>query len=386
MKIIFYHNILWAKYKGAIFSELYRLCRDSGIDASFVQIAETNPGYSELGGVDLSYHRYPHRLLTRGSYADMSLAKKLWLIGKDMLMHRCDLVVLPGYALVEFCMMLVLCMLLRRRRAVFCDSTALDGKRGRVREFAKRLFFNRCDGIFCYGARSAQYVRGYGVDPTRIYSQCHAAALPHGYDPLLVQAAYENNAQEAPASADFIFIGRLSIEKGLFDLLEAFDSVHKRLGAARLNLVGAGALEADLRRQVSKLGLEEAVTLLGAQRLDDIVPLLYRSAALVLPSHSEPWGLVVNESLSYGCPVVVSDRCGCVPELVIKGVTGYAYPAGSIEALAGAMIATLALSKDRSATAGNCLRVMSAFTPAAAASRILMGCREIVAGRANSAH
>jgi glycosyltransferase involved in cell wall biosynthesis len=378
MKIILYHNILWAKYKGAIFSCLSSLCRQAGIDATFVQIAETNFGYADLGGVDLSYHNYPFRLLARGSYVNVPLMKRIWLIGKDLLSHRSDLVVLPGYSLVEFWMMLAVCVLLRRKRAVFCDATALDGPRTRIKEFAKRLFFSRCDGVFCYGARSAEYISGYGVPPTKIYSQCQAAALPHEYDSDVVQAAYGAQAKGAFIAPHFLFIGRLSMEKGLFDLLEAFGLVRAKIAGAQLNLVGAGPLEDALKKHITKLELGGAVTLLGPQNLDDVVPLLYRSVALVLPSHSEPWGLVVNESLSYGCPVVASNHCGCVPDLVIEGVTGYSFLTGNVEALSAAMIAAVDLSRDRATTAKNCLKVMSAFSPANAASRILKGCQEII--------
>ena len=69
--------------------------------------------------------------------------------------------------------------------------------------------------------------------------------------------------------------------------------------------------------------------------MEEIGRLFERGAALVLPSHSEPWGLVVNESLSYGCPVVVSDICGCVPDLVLDGVTGYSFPVGDVPAFGG---------------------------------------------------
>jgi glycosyltransferase involved in cell wall biosynthesis len=381
MKIIFYHNILWAKYKGAIFSRLFSLCRDAGIDASFVHIAETNRGYADLGAVDLSYHNYPFRLLIRGLYADVSVMKRMWLIGKDLLRHRSDLVVLPGYELVEFWMMLTLCMLLRRKRAVFCDSTALESKKIPVREFAKRLFFSRCDGVFCYGTRSMEYVSSYGVSPSRIYYQCYAAALPHSYDPDAVETAYRAQAKETFQLPHFIFIGRLAIEKGLFDLLEAFCLIRSKLSGAQLTLVGAGPLKDALKKHIAKLGLDGAVTLLGAQTLDDIVPFLYRSVALVLPSSREPWGLVVNEALSYGCPVVVSDRCGCAPDLVVEGVTGYSFPTGNIERLSVAMLAAMDLSKDRATTVRSCLRVMSAFTPEKAAARILTGCKEIIEGR-----
>jgi len=131
--------------------------------------------------------------------------------------------------------------------------------------------------------------------------------------------------------------------------------------------------------RVSELKLEDAVAFLGAKRIDEIAELFIASTALVLPSHSEPWGLVVNEALSYGCPAVVSNVCGCVPDLVIDGVTGYSFEVGDIEALSRAMLSTIEIvAADRVAVARQCLAVISEYTPNRAASQILDGCARIV--------
>jgi glycosyltransferase involved in cell wall biosynthesis len=90
--------------------------------------------------------------------------------------------------------------------------------------------------------------------------------------------------------------------------------------------------------------------------------------------------LVVNEALSYGCPVVVSNVCGCVPDLVIDGVTGYSFEVGNIEALSKAMLQTAEMSNDRAAAAKRCLEVIAGFTPERAASQILDGCARIIGG------
>ncbi len=381
MKIVIYHNLLWARYKGAIFTRLYALCQSGGIDVEFVQIAETVTHYARLGPVDLSYHQYPYRLLIRGDFNDASMLRVFWVIARDLLRRRCDLVVLAGYESPQYWMMLALCMLLGRKRAVFCDSTALDNRKVPIREFAKRLFFSRCDGIFCYGTRSMEYIRGYGVPPARIFYPCQAAALPHGYQPEAVQATYDG-AGATYTDPRFLFFGRLAVEKGVDDLLQALRLVRASMPGACLDLVGAGPLEAVLRARILELGLADAVTLHGARPLADLVPLLYRSVAMVVPSHREPWGLVINESLSYGCPVVVSDRCGCVPELIIEGVTGYSFPCANIERLSAAMLAVVQLSADRPATARRCLELMASFTPERAAAQILAGCRQIIAGSA----
>ena len=140
-------------------------------------------------------------------------------------------------------------------------------------------------------------------------------------------------------------MGRLTEQKGLIDLLDAFCRIRKHNTEATLDLVGSGLLQEDLRQRARRLGIESTVAFLGIKTPEDIGRLLMRSAAMILPSHREPWGLVVNEALSFGCPVVVSDVCGCVPELVRDGVTGYAFPAGDVDALTNAMMSAAQLSK-----------------------------------------
>src|SRR5262249_40113165 len=70
------------------------------------------------------------------------------------------------------------------------------------------------------------------------------------------------------------------------------------------------------------------------------MPSAYVAAdALVLPSNlRDTWGLVVNEAMACGIPVLLSDRVGCAPDLVKEGVTGYTFPFGDSSALAKIMI------------------------------------------------
>src|SRR5208282_179819 len=63
----------------------------------------------------------------------------------------------------------------------------------------------------------------------------------------------------------------------------------------------------------------------------------------VLPSHFEPWGLVVNEVMNAARPVIVSDRVGAAPDLVSDGVNGFIYPNGDVPALASKLRAVLDL-------------------------------------------
>ena len=377
-RVAIYHNILWAKYKGLVFSNVYSQSKEKNINASFVQVAETEKMRIGLSNVDLSYHNYPYRLLFRGSYEEISGVRRAAALALDIIRNRSDLVVLPGYHLFEYWTMLAVCIVLRRKRAVFCDSTAHDQPQFFLKELAKRLFFRRCDGFFCYGLRSKQYVMHYGVKEAKVNFRCQAAALPHDYNPNSVLDQYRDGCLDFVSAPRFLFVGRLSTEKGLGDMFDALRAVRARSPGARLDIIGAGPLRDTLVTQIKDLGLEGVVTLHGTMDLAGIAASFMRSTALVLPSHSEPWGLVVNESLSYGCPVVVSKNCGCVPELVIDGVTGFSFETGDIGGLSTAMLAALELSRDRVKTAQNCLRIIAEFTPERAAAQILEGCERIL--------
>jgi glycosyltransferase involved in cell wall biosynthesis len=381
MKVSIYHNILWSKYKGVVFSQVHSRSPLRGIAASFIQIAETEDMRVALGGVDLSYHQYPFRLLFRGAYQNSSILERIIALYKDMLRNPCDLVVIPGYHRTEHWAMLFLCMILHRKRAVFCDSTSFDKPRVFWKEFAKRRFFRRCHGVFCYGVRSKEYLMSYGVSESRINFRCQVAALPHSYDSARVMQHYrEKRPSFDPHEPRFLYVGRLSREKGLDDLLRAVQKLQATLPRAKLDIVGAGPSGVQLKTLCGELGLDGSVSFLGAKSLDDIAGLFTECTALVLPSHSEPWGLVVNEALSYGCPVVVSNACGCVPDLVLNdGITGFSHDAGDINGMADALALCARSTADRVAVAASCLELISKYTPERAATQILDGCIRIAA-------
>jgi glycosyltransferase involved in cell wall biosynthesis len=382
MRVAIYHNILWSKYKGVVFSQVHQDGCMRGITPSFIQIAETEEMRVGLGEVDLSYHQYPFRLLFRGSYGSAPLVRRIGALARDLYRNPVDLVIMPGYHRAEYWAMLIVCIVLGRKRAVFCDSTTIDRPKVAWRELAKRWFFNWCNGFFCYGIRSKEYLMSYGVSESKISYRCQAAALPRNYSESGVLAHYESNWPAAQRAPRYLYVGRLSSEKGIEDLFEAFRTVHGHLPDAKLDIVGSGTLSESLKRRASRLGLDQSISFLGTKSLEDISVLLLNATALVLPSHSEPWGLVINESLSYGCPVVVSSACGCVPDLALDGVTGYSFEVGNVAQLARAMEEVAKWSPDRPRIARTCLEVISNYTPERAATQILDGCLRIAGNSA----
>jgi glycosyltransferase involved in cell wall biosynthesis len=102
-------------------------------------------------------------------------------------------------------------------------------------------------------------------------------------------------------------------------------------------LVGDGPLRPSLERLAGELAAP--VHFAGFVN-QSALPAYYAAAdALVLPSDGrETWGLVVNEGMACGVPAVVSAAAGCAPDLIAEGLTGFTFPAGDVDALAGRMM------------------------------------------------
>jgi hypothetical protein len=181
--IAIYHNIMWSKYKGGVFSAIHEAVNGTSTTVSFTQIAETESDRVALGGVDLNFHRYPYELIFKGNYYGPSLLRRMASLVSRAWKSKADIVVLPGYERPEYWAMLFTLMIRRKQRAVFCDSTAYDRPNTFWKSVAKRYFFTHCHAFFGYGIRSREYLMMHGADSRHIFFRCQAAALPLNYDP-----------------------------------------------------------------------------------------------------------------------------------------------------------------------------------------------------------
>jgi len=226
------------------------------------------------------------------------------------------------------------------------DSQARDVPRRRWKERLKRAFVSRhFDAAFVSGASAAAYVESLGIAGHRIwrgYDVVDNAHFAERAAQARAKAATERGALGLPARY-FLFVGRFAAEKNLAFLIEAFARACRdpAFEGWSLVLVGSGPLQADLAARAAPLGAR--VCWVPFQQIDQLPTYYGLAEGLVLPSLVEPWGLVVNEAMAAGLPVVVSHRCGCASDLVFPGVNGAIIDEKDAGGLAAALIA---LSKD----------------------------------------
>lgn len=376
MKISIWHNIMWSRYKAVVFSALSRQAEQRHIDVKIYQIAETELSRAVLSPVDMSWHDYRCTLVFQGAYSNVPRLKLFWALARQAWLDSADVTILTGYERPEVWLQVLALMIRGKKFAWFCDSTILDKRQDFFKGIAKRILFGLSSGLFCYGQRASDYVAHYGASSEKIFNRCQAAALPLNYSRENARADRIRLAA-TPDAPRYLYVGRLSPEKSLTKLLTAFSKVLQSRPTAKLVLVGKGSDE-DLLKALSKqLDIQQQVEFAGAKYDQALFDEYSKATCLTLPSFSEPWGLVVNESLSYGCPAIVSNRCGCVPELVENRHTGFTYDWESVEDLAEKMNLAPDTFSDVSTIADFCLDRIAPFTPEAAANSILNGCEAI---------
>ncbi len=201
-----------------------------------------------------------------------------------------------------------------------------------LRTQIKRLYGSwiaRRGGVLGIASFARNFYRSIGFPGTHIYE--------FGY----FETAAEIGPQ--PARADVIecvFVGQLIHRKGVDLLLTAFAPLVQQEPRLRLTLIGDGEARSELEAQAEQLGIRSALRFEGIMPSDQIRQRIAQAHLLLVPSRYDGWGIVANEALSVGVPVVISDMCGAA-ELIRPGENGYVFPSEDTDALAACLASYL---------------------------------------------
>jgi len=202
-----------------------------------------------------------------------------------------------------------------------------------ARDMYLRWFYRYLD-MFCYvGEEARRHLRRLGIPPARM------VFAPYSVDTELLEAQRRAVTRHAARAALHIpedhcvllFSGKLIPRKAPLLLIRALQQVSE---GAQLMLVMLG--DGELREAVETAAraiLGDRLRMVGFVNQSQLGRYYAAADVLVLPSHFETWGLVVNEAMQFGLPAIVSSKVGCHRDLVIEGQTGMVFPQGDADAL-----------------------------------------------------
>jgi glycosyltransferase involved in cell wall biosynthesis len=204
------------------------------------------------------------------------------------------------------------------------------------RRAAQRVLFRGVDAFLAIGSANRQFYLARGVPAERVhlapysvdnefFRRGESSATPRRH-------ALASELRLSPSLPVILFAAKLLPRKRCADLLRAYGEIRAHV-RAHIVVVGDGSEREHLAAYAAASGLDD-VRFVGFKNQSELPAYYDLCDMFVLPSDTEPWGLVVNEVMNAGKPVVVSDGVGAARDLVRHGRTGYVFPVGDVPALA----------------------------------------------------
>lgn len=296
---------------------------------------------------------------------------------RRLLAGRPELVVVAGYAgLTNQAVMAAL-----RARSIpwiFWGEVPAMNRRGwagrLLRWLAQRPAVRWPAGIAAIGVRAADAYRaeaGNGCLVHNIPYCCNAEPFAEIPRPFV---ADEN------APVRFLYCGQLIARKGVDLLVDAFCMVADRQENVRLTLVGEGPLHGVLARSIPERHREK-IHLAGFQPVAELPRRFAEADVFILPSRHDGWGVVVQQAMAAGLPVVVSSAVGAGPDLVREGYNGHTVPVGQTEELARVLESLAVWPEKRLVFGAHSRQLMSQWTVPHAVEAWYRFCREVLSKR-----
>jgi glycosyltransferase involved in cell wall biosynthesis len=239
--------------------------------------------------------------------------------------RQADVIIFNGYQ--NSVAQLLLWGYARRVPCVFWGEKIVAGSsgiKGRLQSFLAQAL-NRCAAIVAIGSRAQQdYQQRFPKHPVfNISYYCNLSE-------------FKPSVQRPRHPATVLFCGQMIERKGVDLLLQAFDRLIHTGVEARLLLVGREAELPEMMRSISAEA-KQSITYAGFHDPEYLPQFFEQADIFVLPSRYDGWGVVVNQALGAGLPIICSDAVGAGPDLVELGVNGAIVPAGDADALYSAL-------------------------------------------------
>lgn len=232
-----------------------------------------------------------------------------------------DAIAIAGYARPAMLVALLWCLYQRKTAILLSETTENDEPRSWWKEKIKKLIITSYQAALVGGNPHKRYLIKLGMPTDAIFL---------GYDVVGNEVFYPDQIKSLPSPLNkpfFLAINRFVHKKNLPFLLSAYADYRKLAGDQSWDLVlcGDGELRVQLEQQITNEAIQDYVHLPGFLQQQELLPYFAHASCFIHASIQEQWGLVVNEAMAAGLPVLVSNRCGCYEDLIIEGVNGFGF-------------------------------------------------------------
>lgn len=274
-----------------------------------------------------SYMRWPFGLINLG----------VW---REIRKNKYNVVIIQSWTNFTWWLIAFACLIFKTPYMFMTDANELgtEFKGGLKRKVKKlllgKILFKYASGFLTSGIANEYFYWNYGV----LYQKMKRMPFSWGYNDILGYAEkikedrikMRNEFGVSDNDFVFLYVGRQSKEKLPLNLIDAYNKVEAK--NKKLFFVGDGPMAKEIKEYVSSKNIKN-VEFFGFQKRPYLFTFYNIADVLILPSDNEPWGIVVNEAMCFGLPIIASDRVGASLDLVETNYNGFVFKAGDVDKL-----------------------------------------------------
>lgn len=313
------------------------LAKEADIDLEIFFLAETESRRNwdvPKDKIEFSY-RVLHGLQIGKAYQQAPIffnpgvIYQLWL-------QKPDVIICGGWHHYTYWLALAYARITKTRFLIWSESTLKDERASsQIKDKLKRWIVNQANGYIVPGKAQKDYLTNFGASEEKIWIARNAV------DNIFTLSAESKCEQQQIwkqklnlKGCVILFVGRLIDEKGIPELLQAFTLLSQ--DNVTLAIVGSGACEQTYQNYCQQKKLENII-FTGFKSEDELVKYYAAADIFVFPTRSDPWGLVINEAMAAGLPIVCSTAAGAAGDLIKEQVNGLIVPVGDAISLSKAL-------------------------------------------------
>lgn len=315
-RVAFLHNLL-----SPLNLELFiRISSSPKLSITYLILAESDPNrpWKLSNNYRFKYKVLPSQRITLSGQDSFSffINPTLWRELNKLNPHT---IVVSGWDQPGYWLALLWAKLNRAKIVLWSGSTEGEASwRRTITRLPVRVFIRAMDSTAAYGTRAKQYLQSFGYPTNSIHVSFNTTNLkPFGKVAYLRQRkTHQEGSLGLANTITIMFYGQLIRRKGPDKLLSAFLTLNKRFPRLRLMIIGNGPLKIKLQHTVARHKLSSAVRIIDYPGEKEILKYFAIADLFVLPSSEEVWGLVINQAMASGLPIVATKQVGSAIDLV----------------------------------------------------------------------
>jgi glycosyltransferase involved in cell wall biosynthesis len=286
-----------AFYKVNLYNEVNKYCRIHVIFVGFTKEVVIAPDFTK--NIEFSYE-----ILTRKELTSRNKIIVLYRLLKAVGRIKFTKIIYGGYSEIEVALLTLVYP--KYKNVLQFETSIKETKLNGIIGYTKKMFFKRFSTVLTSGKLQSDVFRYLGYKGSIIETK--GVGVFYKERNGVVRLSKSRTLQ-------YVYVGRLIEIKNLSFVIDVFNQLDKPL-----TIVGTGILDSELKKMAN-----ENISFTGFIDNNKIHEIYKEHDVFILPSIAEPWGLVVEEAIFNGLPVLISDRVGCQLEMVIHPETGLVF-------------------------------------------------------------